>query len=219
MKKPRTERKARIRNRLHAAIALCAKNTARSLLLTTLGMMSNRRTRLAIEFLLLSICCIISERSFCQEPLYKQYLDPAGRFSFEYPATMKLEAANKDEVKVYHPAASCRISVFIEQRQGKSNLTADILLAVLKKRLQEEMKNVSVLGEGKLAGLKGSQGYIAVSFTDKKGTQLVQLVQYYVSEDRFLQMTISDRPEGFKNLETVIRKIHQSLKILNPKLK
>ena len=98
-------------------------------------------------------------------------------------------------------------------------MTADILLAVLKKRLQEEMKNVSVLGEGKLANLKGSQGYVAVSFTDKKGTQLVQMVQYDVSEDRFLQMTISDRPEGFKNLETVIRKIHQSLKILNPKLK
>jgi hypothetical protein len=183
--------------------------------------MLSKRTRPTIEFLflVLSVCCFISDHSSGQEALYKQYVDPEGRFSFEYPATMKLETANNDEVKVYHPAASFRISVFVERRQVKSDLTADILLAVLKKRLQEEMKNVAVLGEGKLANLKGSQGYVAVSFTDKKGTQLVQMVQYYVSEDRFLQMTISDRPEGFKNLETVIRTIHQSLKILNPKLK
>jgi hypothetical protein len=85
--------------------------------------------------------------------------------------------------------------------------------------LQEEMKKVSVLGEGKLEGLQGSQGYVAASFTNQKGVQMVQMVQYYVSEDRFLQMTFSDRAEGFKNLETVIRKIHQSLKILKPKLK
>ena len=170
-------------------------------------------------FLTGSMCWLTSDHVFAQEALYKQYVDPAGRFSFEYPGTMKLEATSNNEVKIYHPAASFRISVFVEQRQGKSNLTADVLLAALKKRLQEEMKNVSVLGEGKLAGLQGSQGYVAVSFTDKKGTQLVQMVQYYVSEDRFLQMTMSDRPEGFKNLETVIRKIHQSLKILKPKLK
>ncbi len=160
-----------------------------------------------------------SDHVFGQEALYKQYIDPAGRFSFEYPATMKLETVSNDEVKIYHPAASFRISTFVGQIQGKSKLTADLLLAALKKRLQEEMKNVSVLGEGKLAGLQGSQGYVAVSFTDKKGVGLVQMVQYYVADDRFLQMTISDRPEGFKNLEIVIRKIHQSLKILKPKLK
>ncbi len=168
---------------------------------------------------MVSTCCLISDHSSGQEALYKQYVDPAGRFSFEYPATMKLAAAPKDEVTVYHPATLFRVSVFVRQLQGKSNLTADVLLAVWKKALQEEMKNVSVLGEGKLSGIQGSQGYVAVSFTDKKGVQLVQMVQYYVSEDRYLQMIISDRPEGFKNLETVIRKIHQSLKILNPKLK
>lgn len=183
--------------------------------------MLSRRTRTTIGFLLLilSMCCLISGHSSGQEALYKQYVDPAGRFSFEYPATMKLETAPKDEVTVYHPATLFRVSVFVRQLQGKSNLTADVLLSVWKKALQEEMKNVSVLGEGKLPGIQGSQGYVAVSFTDKKGVQLVQMVQYYVSEDRFLQMIISDRPEGFKNLETVIRKIHQSLKILNPKLK
>jgi hypothetical protein len=183
--------------------------------------MLTKRSTSIIGFLFLtgSLCWFASDRVFGQEALYKQYVDPAGRFSFEYPATMNLQSTSNDEVKIYHPAASFRISVFVGQRQGQSKLTADVLLAALKKRLQEEMKNVSVLGEGKLAGLQGSQGYVAVSFTDKKGTQLVQMVQYYVSEDCFLQMTISDRPEGFKNLETVIRKIHQSLKILKPKLK
>ncbi len=165
------------------------------------------------------MCWLIPDHSSGEEGVYKQYVDPAGRFSFEYPATMKLEAGSKDEVTVYHPATLFRVSVFVRQLQGKSNLTADVLLAVWKKALQEEMKNVSVLGEGKLSGIQDSQGYVAVSFTDKKGVQLVQMVQYYVSEDRFLQMIISDRPEGFKNLETVIRNIHQSLKILNPKLK
>ncbi len=169
--------------------------------------------------MVLSTCFLIARDSSGQDPLYRQYLDPAGRFSFEYPATMKLEMVSNDEVRVYHPAASFRISVFLEQRQGKRNLTAETMLAILKKRLQEEMKNVSVLGQGKLPDLSGSQGYIAVSFTDKKGIQLIQMVQYYVSEDRFLQMTISDRPAGFKNLETVIRKVQQSLKILKPKLK
>jgi hypothetical protein len=47
----------------------------------------------------------------------------------------------------------------------------------------------------------------------------VQLVQYYVTEDRLLQMIISDRPEGFRNLQKVIRQIHQSLRIMKPALK
>ena len=63
---------------------------------------------------------------------------------------MKLEAAQKDEVTVYHPATLFHISVSVRQLRGKSNLNADVLLAAWKKALQEEMKNVSVLGEGKL---------------------------------------------------------------------
>ena len=129
-----------------------------------------KRTRPTIGFLflILSMCCFISDHSSGQEALYKQYVDPAGRFSFEYPATMKLEAAQKDEVTVYHPATLFRISVFVERRQGKSNLTADILLAVWKKALQEEMKNVSGLGEGKLANLQGSQGMSRFLLPTKK---------------------------------------------------
>ena len=166
------------------------------------------------------MCWLTSDHVFGQEALYKQYVDPAGRFSFEYPATMKLEAAQQDEVT---SLSSCNIVSYLRvcgTDTGQVQFELPMFCWLYGKRaLQEEMKNVSVLGEGKLEGLQGSQGYVAVSFTDKKGVQLVQMVQYYVSEDRFLQMTISDRPEGFKNLETVIRKIHQSLKILKPKLK
>ncbi len=183
--------------------------------------MLTKRSISIIGFLFLtgSMCWLTLGPVLAEDSPYKQYVDPAGRFSFEYPATMKLEAAQKDEVTVYHPATLFHISVSVRQLRGKSNLNADVLLAAWKKALQEEMKNVSVLGEGKLEGLQGSQGYVAASFTNKKGLQMVQMVQYYVSEDRFLQMSISDRAEGFKNLETVIRKIHQSLKILKPKLK
>jgi hypothetical protein len=174
---------------------------------------------IVLFFLIVSALEAPSNHVYGQEAPYKLYVDPAGRFSFEYPATMKLQSTSDNEVRIYHPAASFSISVFVEQKQGNSNLTADALLAALKKTLREEMKSVSVLGEGKLAGLQGSQGYVAISFTNKKGIQMVQMVQYYVAEGRFLRMTLTDRAEGFKNLEPVIRKIHQSLKILKPKLK
>ena len=177
------------------------------------------RGLLVAQFLLIVLALVTSDHVFGQEAPYKLYVDPAGRFSFEYPATMKLQSTSDNEVRIYHPAASFGISVFVEQKQGNSNLTADALLAALKKTLREEMKSVSVLGEGKLAELQGSQGYVAISFTNKKGIQMVQMVQYYVADGRFLRMTLTDRAEGFKNLEPVIRKIHQSLKILKPKLK
>ncbi len=154
-----------------------------------------------------------------QDTLYKLYTDPEGRFSFEYPATMKVQSPNNDEVKVYHPGAGLRISVFVEKRPAKSKLTAQNLLAASKKQLEEEARDVSVMGEGKLPKLEGSQGYVVVSFRDAKGTQLVQMVQYYVAEDRFLQMTIADRAQGYKNLEPVVQKVHHSLKIIKSQLK
>jgi hypothetical protein len=154
-----------------------------------------------------------------QDARYKQYIDPEGRFSFEYPATMKVQSANNDEVKVYHPGAGFRISVFVEKHPGKSKLTAPNLLAASKKQLEEQASDVSVIGQGKLPGIEGSQGYIVVSFRDARGTRLVQTVQYYVVDDRFLQMTIADRAEGYKNLEPVVQRVHNSLKILKPQLK
>jgi hypothetical protein len=153
------------------------------------------------------------------EGLYKQYTDPGRRFLFDYPATMSVRSAAPDEVLIYHPGASFRIAVYVERRKTKSGRTAQDLLNAFKKELEKENKDVSVLGEGKLEGLSGSQGFVVVSFKDQKGTQLVQLVQYYVTENGLLQMTISDRPWGFKNLEPVIKKVHQSLRIIDPTLK
>jgi hypothetical protein len=150
---------------------------------------------------------------------FTRYTDPAQRFSFEYPSTMRVRTAGKDEVRVIHPGATLRIMVLVEKRRRPGKASAELLLEAFKKTLKVEMKDVAVLEEGKLPGLPGAQGYVICSFKDLRGIQLVQLVQYYVTEDSLLQMTISDRPEGFKNLVKVVRKIHQSLRILKPKLK
>jgi hypothetical protein len=153
-----------------------------------------------------------------KESLYTQYTDPQRRFVFDYPATMKVRSSSADEVQIYHPGASFRISVFLETRKSKTPWTSEDLLGVLIAELKKEMKDVNVLGQGKLAGLSGSQGYVIVAFTDKKGSQHVELVQYYVTQNRVFRMIISDRPLGFKNLETVIQRVHHSLRIIDPKL-
>lgn len=161
---------------------------------------------------------ILNANAVAPESGFTRYMDPEQRFSFDYPSTMKVRASGNDEVKVTHPGATLRITVLVEKRRQTATASAELLLDAFKKTLKAEMKDAAVLEEGKLAGLEGSQGYIVCSFKDLRGIQLVQLVQYYVTKDRVLQMTISDRPEGFKNLEKVVRKIHQSLRILNPKL-
>ncbi|HMK33515.1 MAG TPA: hypothetical protein VK463_00510 [Desulfomonilaceae bacterium] len=150
---------------------------------------------------------------------YAHYVDPQWRFSLDYPVTMKVSSPNPDELKISHSGATLRVTIFIEKRPKKEPPNAQVHLEALKKKLSEEEKDVSILEEGKGTGIPGAQGYLICSFKDRRGMQLVQLVQYYASEDLILQMVISDRPQGFKNLEQVIRKIHHSLKILNPKLK
>ena len=109
--------------------------------------------------------------------------------------------------------------VFVESRPRKTAPSAEAFLAAFTKRLEEEMKEVSILEKGKLPGLAGSQAYVISAFKDKRGLQFVHLVQYYVTQERMLQMIVSERPTGFRNLLDVIRKIHQSLKILSPELK
>ena len=93
------------------------------------------------------------------------------------------------------------------------------LLEAFKSGLKHSMKDAKILEEGRLKDSNNRNGYIICSFTDRRGMKHVQLVQYYVSGDRLLQMIISDRPEGFRNLEKVIRRIHRSLKVLKPSLK
>lgn len=152
------------------------------------------------------------------EPGFIQYTDPLRRFIFDYPATMKVQASKPDEVKIFHPGATFRITVFVEKRPRTTSTKAEDLLEAFKKKLKEEMKDVSIIQEGKLPHLQGSQGYVICSFKNAKGLQLVQLVQYYVTRDRLLQLTVSDLPQGFKNLWQVIEKIHHSLRIVNPDL-
>lgn len=169
----------------------------------------------------IALSCVpaIAAQPSGQDGAYKRYADPQRRFAFEYPATMNVQAPNPNEVKIFHPQASFRIAVFVTERQSKAAISAEQLLEALTKRLQEEMQDVSILQRGKLPGLAGSQAYLVVSFKDPKGMQLVQLVQYYVAPDRSLQLTISDRPQGFKNLASVIKRVHHSLRILAPALR
>ncbi len=131
---------------------------------------------------------------------------------------MTVKSPGPDEVKIFHPAATFRISAFVQDRSKKSTPKAEDVTDLFEK-LKQEMKDCTVLEQGKLAGLDGVQGYNIYSFKDHRGMELVQLVQYHIAEDRVLQMIISDRTEGFKNLEKVIRKIHNSLKVLNTKLR
>lgn len=145
--------------------------------------------------------------------VYKRYTDPSSRFSFDYPATMAVTAANPDEVKISHKGATLRINVFVEKRTRKGKTAVEPLLEAFKSRLKQEMKEASILEQGKLPGSDESQGYIICSFRDQRGIMYVQLVQYFVTEDSVVQMIISDRPKGFANLETVIRKVHASMKI------
>jgi hypothetical protein len=166
-----------------------------------------------------SATVVLAQQARPTERGFARYTDPAGRYSLDYPATMKVEAAKPEEVKIYHPGASLRITIFVERRKNQKVRDADLLLAIFRKRMQEEMKDFSILEEGKLAGLAGSQGYLICSFRDPRGIQLVQVVQYVVSRDRLLQLIVSDRPEGFRNLADVIRKIHRSLHVTDALLK
>lgn len=153
------------------------------------------------------------------EPGFKQYTDPSRRFILDYPATMRVSAPSVNEVIIYHPRATLRVRIFVEKRPRKTVADAKTVLETFKRKLKEEKKDVTILEEGTLPGLEGSQGYLICSFKNRKGISLVQLVQYFVTQDRLLLLIISDRVEGFKNLAAVIRKIHRSLRIVDPKLR
>jgi len=131
---------------------------------------------------------------------------------------MKVSESKTGDVTVHHPGASLVIRIVIEKRPQTTITDAKALLLAFKTKLKEENKDAAILEEGKLPGLEGSQGYLICSFKNRKGIHVVQLVQYYVAKDRFLLLIISDRLEGFKNLADVIRKIHGSLRIIDPKL-
>lgn len=157
-----------------------------------------------------------SERA---EPTYARYVDPEGRFSFEYPSTMNVRAKNPNEVMVGHPEATLRISVYVDKRPPGSAPRVKPLLRSFKERLRKDVKNGKVLVDGEPEDKDARQGYVVCLFKDSRGINTVQLVHYVAASDRLLQMIVSDRPKGFTSLKEVIRKIHRSLTIMKPDLK
>ncbi|MFH1115129.1 MAG: hypothetical protein V1792_14555 [Pseudomonadota bacterium] len=176
------------------------------------------RTVSALVLAVIGTLCAPSG-SWSIEPGFKQYTDPSRRFILDYPGTMQMAVSKPDEATIRHPKASLLIRIVIEKRTQTKITDAKAMLQAFKKQLKKENKDAAILEEGKLPGLEGSQGYLICSFKNPKGIRVVQLVQYYVAKNRFLLLIISDRLEGFKNLAEVIRKIHKSLRIIDPQLR
>ncbi|MFH0825322.1 MAG: hypothetical protein V2B18_21430 [Pseudomonadota bacterium] len=165
-------------------------------------------------------CCMAAapEKNPASKDPFTRYKDPGGRFSFEYPNTMTPRNSDPDEVTLFHPKAGLRISVFVEKRRTKGPAQVKPLIEALKKGTGEDGKSVEVLKEGKLPGWSDAQGYVVCTFKARKDLELVQMIQYYVSGTHILQMIVSDRPEGFKNLVQVIERIHRSLRVVEGKI-
>jgi len=176
-------------------------------------MVRNSLTRLLPSLIFCLYSALLASSSIGAEAPFKTYADPAKRFTFEYPSTMKVETPDPDTVKISHPGASLRITVVVEKRQQRRDTKVEPLLAAFKKTLEREMTETAIMEEGKLPGPAERQGYVICAYKDRRGMRFVQLVQYWLSEGNLLQMTISDIPAGFKNLDKVIREIHQSLRI------
>jgi hypothetical protein len=173
----------------------------------------------AIPALIVVMSLLIAGHVAAQESnAFKIYKDPLGRFSLKFPTTMKVRQISPDEVNIYHPKASFRINISIEKSLKKGKPDAGAFIKAFKQNLKLETKDPKIIKEGEAPGIKGAQAYIIYSYTDKRGIRLTQLCQYYSTESRFLQLIITDRAEGFKNLESVISEIHASLKILKPNL-
>jgi len=149
---------------------------------------------------------------------FKTFKDPLNRFSIKFPATMKVQDSNPDEIRIYHPNATFRIKISVEKRLKKGPPDATAFINAFKQNLKLETKQPEILKEGRSKTIKGTQAYLICEFTDKRGIRLMQLCQYYSTEDRFLQLIIMDRVEGFKNLEKIISEIHDSFTILKPDL-
>ncbi len=133
---------------------------------------------------------------------------------------MQVQTTGRNEVKVFHPGATLRITVFVEARKASEKVDVKPFLEALKKKLKDEKTEASILKEGKHLGIEDdSQGYIVCAFKDERGLLWVQLVQCFLTKDRTIQLIISDRAEGFRNLLKVIARVHESFTIATPKPK
>ncbi len=172
-----------------------------------------------VLFLVISILPSGNLSDASETSAFKTYTDPSKRFSIKFPSTMKVEEPNPDEIRIYHPNATFRINISIENRLKKGPPDATAFIKAFKQNLKLETKQAEILKEGSSKNIKGAQAYLIYAFTDKRGIRLMQICQYYATEDRFLQLIITDRIEGFRNLEKIISEIHESFKILKPNLK
>ncbi|MEW6347566.1 MAG: hypothetical protein AB1646_00765 [Thermodesulfobacteriota bacterium] len=155
-----------------------------------------------------------------QDSAFKRYKDPGRRFSFDYPSSMQVQNNGRNEVKVFHPGAGLRIMVSVEKRKSSQKQDVKPILDALKKQLEKENKEVSILKEGKHLGVEDdSQGYLVCAFKDERGLLWVQLVQYFLTKDSIIRLIISDRAEGFKNLLKVVARVHESFTVATQKPK
>ena len=111
-----------------------------------------RATRWVVLILAAALLAAVAGETWALKPGFARYTDPARRFSLDYPASMKVDASKPEEVRIYHPKASLRINIFLEKITSKKVQDARLLLEVFKKKMKEEMKDFSILEEGKLAG-------------------------------------------------------------------
>ena len=182
-----------------------------------------RKLQIGAAVLSLFFALLISAPPFViaanNKEAFRNYTDKLKRFSIKIPVTMKVEEIGPDEIRIYHPNATLRINIAIDKRLKKTRPNAAAFFEAFKQNLKLETRQLEVLKEAKLKNLPGEQAYVIYAFTDKRGIRLMQLYQYYATQDRFFQLSITDRIEGFKNLEKIISEIHGSLKILKPDLK
>lgn len=170
-------------------------------------------------FLLLTVFFLVSSNVLATSNAFVPYKDSLGRFSLDFPGTMQVQAKNPDDVLIFHPNATFRINILIEKRPKKVQPDATAFMNAFKENLKQEAKQSEILKEGRSTSIDGAQAYLIYTFTDKRGIRMMQLCQFYATEDLFLQLIINDRAEGFKNLEQVISRIHESFRILKPDLK
>ena len=105
-------------------------------------------------------------------------------------------------------------------RKGRLNQKPNVkgLLAAVKQELAKETTDFTVLREGKQARFgDDSQGYVVCAFKDKRDWLRVYLVEYFLTKDSTLQLTISDRAEGFRNTLKAINRVHESFEVSGTK--
>lgn len=150
--------------------------------------------------------------------LYKRHVDPAGRYTLEYPATMDARFNGPDELVISHPKAPFRIYLIIVDRRKGNPPDARELLKAMAKQLEKEVGRIRILDAKAPINGDKRQGYAIFQFKNSRGVDLTQLAHCYAAKNKVLQLIISDRSKGYENIKPVVEKVHKSLKILSEDL-